>query len=107
MVLLPLTLALSPTLTLTLTPTLTLTLALTLTRWWRALFSGGSTGFFIYAYCFFYYFERSGMFGFMQTAFFFGYMAMASYAAFIMLGTIGFLSSLFFVRRIYRAIKCD
>ena len=34
--------------------------------WWRALFSGGSTGFFIYAYCFFYYFERSGMFGFMQ-----------------------------------------
>ena len=47
------------------------------------------------------------MFGFMQTAFFFGYMAMASYAAFIMLGTIGFLSSLVFVRRIYRAIKCD
>jgi len=75
--------------------------------WWRALFSGGSTGLFIYAYCFFYYFERSGMFGFMQTAFFFGYMAMASYAAFIMLGTIGFLSSLVFVRRIYRAIKCD
>ena len=64
-------------------------------------------GFFIYAYCFFYYFERSGMFGFMQTAFFFGYMIMASYAAFIMLGTIGFVSSLVFVRRIYRAIKCD
>ena len=42
--------------------------------WWRSLFSGGSTGFFVFAYCFFYYFERSGMFGFMQTAFFFGYM---------------------------------
>ena len=27
--------------------------------------------------------------------------------AFIMLGTIGFLSSLAFVRRIYAAIKCD
>ena len=25
---------------------------------WRSLFSGGSTGFFVYAYCFFYYFER-------------------------------------------------
>ena len=75
--------------------------------WWRALFSGGSTGFFVFAYCFFYYFERSSMFGFMQTAFFFGYMLMAAYAAFIMLGTIGFLSSLVFVRRIYRAIKCD
>jgi len=75
--------------------------------WWRALFSGGSSGFFVYAYCFFYYFERSGMFGFMQTAFFFGYMLMAAYAAFIMLGTVGFISSLLFVRRIYRAIKCD
>ena len=75
--------------------------------WWRSLFSGGSTGFFVFAYCFFYYFERSGMFGFMQTSFFFGYMLMASYAAFIMLGTVGFLSSLVFVRRIYGAIKCD
>ena len=75
--------------------------------WWRSLFSGGSTGFFVFAYCFFYYFHRSGMFGFMQTSFFFGYMLMASYAAFIMLGTVGFLSSLVFVRRIYSAIKCD
>ena len=47
------------------------------------------------------------MFGFMQTSFFFGYMLMASYAAFIMLGTVWFISSLVFVRRIYRAIKCD
>jgi hypothetical protein len=75
--------------------------------WWRSLFSGGSTGFFVFAYCFFYYFNRSGMFGFMQTSFFFGYMLMASYAACIMLGTVGFLSSLVFVRRIYSAIKCD
>lgn len=34
--------------------------------WWRSFFSGGSTGFFVFAYCFFYYFERSAMFGFMQ-----------------------------------------
>ena len=47
------------------------------------------------------------MFGFLQTSFFFGYMLLASYAAFIMLGTIGFLSSLIFVRRIYAAIKSD
>mmetsp|Transcript_337 Transcript_337/g.782 ORF Transcript_337/g.782 Transcript_337/m.782 type:complete len:475 (+) Transcript_337:100-1524(+) len=75
--------------------------------WWRSLFSGGSTGFFVYAYCFFYYFERSGMFGFMQTSFFFGYMLLAAYAAFIMLGTVGFVSSLCFVLKIYRAIKSD
>jgi len=75
--------------------------------WWRSLFSGGSTGFFVFAYCFFYYFGRSNMFGFMQTSFFFGYMLLASYAAFIMLGTIGFTFSFVFVRRIYAAIKCD
>ena len=75
--------------------------------WWRSFLSGGSTGLFVYAYSFFYYFGRSGMFGFMQTSFFFGYMLVASYAAAIMLGTVGFLSSLVFVRRIYQAIKCD
>jgi len=75
--------------------------------WWRSFFCGGSTALFVYAYCFFYYFERSGMFGFMQTSFFFGYMLLASYAAFIMLGTVGFASSLCFVLRIYRSIKCD
>jgi len=75
--------------------------------WWRSFFSGGSTGFFVFAYCFFYYFGRSSMFGFMQTSFFFGYMLMASYAAFIMLGTIGYAFSFIFVRRIYSAIKCD
>lgn len=40
------------------------------------------------------------MFGFMQTSFFFGYMLLAAYAAFIMLGTIGFLSSFVFVLKI-------
>jgi len=75
--------------------------------WWRSLFCGGSTGIFVYAYCFFYYFERSAMFGFMQTSFFFGYMLLAAYATCILLGTIGFMSSLVFVLTIYRAIKCD
>ena len=59
----------------------------------------------MYAYRFFYYFERSGMFGFMQTSFFFGYMLMASYA-FIMLGTRLPLVARP-VRRIYAAIKGD
>lgn len=51
--------------------------------------------------------SRPSRAGFLQTSYFFGYMLLASYAAFIMLGTIGFASSLLFVRRIYRAVKCD
>jgi hypothetical protein len=75
--------------------------------WWRSFASGGSTGFFIYAYSFFYYFHRSDMFGFMQTSYYFGYMLIISYAFFLMLGCVGFFSCLFFVRKIYGTIKCE
>lgn len=75
--------------------------------WWRAVLCGGSTGLFIYGYCFYYYYARSDMSGFMQTSFFFGYMFTICYGFFLMLGNIGFRASLIFVRHIYRAIKCE
>ncbi len=34
--------------------------------WWRAFLCGGSTGLFVFGYCFFYYHFRSDMNGFMQ-----------------------------------------
>eukprot|EP00232_Nephroselmis_pyriformis_P024087 CAMPEP_0182865824 /NCGR_PEP_ID=MMETSP0034_2-20130328/7890_1 /TAXON_ID=156128 /ORGANISM="Nephroselmis pyriformis, Strain CCMP717" /LENGTH=611 /DNA_ID=CAMNT_0024998143 /DNA_START=30 /DNA_END=1865 /DNA_ORIENTATION=+ len=75
--------------------------------WWRSMFCGGSTGLFIFGYCFYYYYARSDMSGFMQTSFFFGYMFMVCYGFFLMLGTVGFRASLLFVRHIYKAIKCE
>ncbi|CAM6118491.1 unnamed protein product [Calypogeia fissa] len=75
--------------------------------WWRAVFCGGSTGFFVYAYCFYYYFARSGMSGWLQGSFFFGYMGCVCYGFFLMLGSVGYRASLLFVRHIYRAIKCE
>jgi hypothetical protein len=75
--------------------------------WWRSIMCGGSTGMFIYGYCFYYYFARSDMSGFMQTSFFFGYMFMICYGFFLMLGTVGYRASLMFVRHIYKAIKCE
>ncbi|GFR44323.1 hypothetical protein Agub_g5536 [Astrephomene gubernaculifera] len=75
--------------------------------WWRSLLCGGSTGIFVYGYCFYYYYARSDMSGFMQTSFFFGYNAVVCYAFFLMLGSVGFRASLLFVRHIYRAIKCE
>jgi hypothetical protein len=41
----------------------------------------------------------------MQTMFFFGYNAIACYAFFLMLGTIGWWSSHVFVFRIFQAVK--
>lgn len=75
--------------------------------WWRSFCCGGSTGLFIFGYCFYYYYARSDMTGFMQTSFFFGYNALVCYAFFLMLGSVGFRASLMFVRHIYRAIKCE
>ena len=59
-------------------------------------------GVFVFGYCFYYYLARSDMSGFMQTSFFFGYMFMVCYGFFLMLGAVGYKSSLVFVRHIYR-----
>ncbi|WOL02614.1 transmembrane 9 superfamily member 3-like [Canna indica] len=75
--------------------------------WWRSFLCGGSTGLFVYGYCFYYYFASSDMSGFMQTSFFFGYMACICYGFFLMLGMVGFRAALLFVRHIYGSIKCE
>ncbi|CAK8986621.1 Transmembrane 9 superfamily member 3 (Endomembrane protein 9) (Transmembrane nine protein 3) (AtTMN3) [Durusdinium trenchii] len=75
--------------------------------WWRSILYGGSSGFFVYLYSFFYYYERSKMSGLLQTSFYFGYMLIVSYAFFLILGTVGFFSSLTFVRSIYQQLKLD
>jgi transmembrane 9 superfamily member 1 len=42
-----------------------------------------------------------------QGAFYFGYTAIGCFAFFLMLGTVGWRSSLLFVRQIYKAIKAE
>lgn len=75
--------------------------------WWQSFWNGGSTGLFIWAYAFFYFFHRSKMHGFLQSSFYFGYTALAAYAFMLMLGFVGFLSSFYFVNYIYGAVKTD
>ncbi|KAF8031505.1 LOW QUALITY PROTEIN: hypothetical protein BT93_D0657 [Corymbia citriodora subsp. variegata] len=75
--------------------------------WWRSFLCGGSTGLYIYGYCLYHYYACSDMSGFMQTSFFFGYMACICYGVFLVLGTVGFCAALLFIRHIYRSIKCE
>jgi hypothetical protein len=75
--------------------------------WWRSFFSGGSTALFVMAYSFFFFFGRSEMSGSFQTAFFFLYMSVVCWGIFLLLGTVGFFSSLSFVRLIFSQIKVD
>ena len=66
-----------------------------------------STGIFVLVYAFFYFMKRSHMYGTLQTVEFFGYTLLSCYVFFLMLGTVSFLSSLTFVRYIYRNLKMD
>ncbi|GMH52556.1 hypothetical protein TrRE_jg1584 [Triparma retinervis] len=75
--------------------------------WWRSFFNGGSTGIFIYAYSFFYYHQKSAMGGLLQGSFFFGYMAIVSFASSLILGYIGWAGTCVFVKYIYGRVKCD
>jgi transmembrane 9 superfamily protein 1 len=75
--------------------------------WWAVFFNGGAIGMFIFGYSFFYYFHRSAMNGLLQLSFYFGYTAIASFAFFIMLGFVGFMSAFTFVDYIYSVVKTD
>lgn len=75
--------------------------------WWRSVGSAGSTGFFVFLYALFYFYKRSHMYGSLQTIEYFGYTLLVCYVFFLMLGTIGFFSSLTFVRYMYRNLKMD
>lgn len=76
-------------------------------RWWRSFLCGGSTALFVYAYSFHFFHARSGMGGFMQTCFYFGYNFVTCLAFFFMLGTVGWRATLTFVRHIYRSCRVD
>lgn len=75
--------------------------------WWSSLRNGGATGLFVLMYSFYFFFHRSNMNGFLQLSYYFGYMTVVSYAFFIMLGFVGFMSSFSFVTYIYGAVKTD
>eukprot|EP00850_Spirogloea_muscicola_P000802 SM000003S11047 [mRNA] locus=s3:507307:510682:- [translate_table: standard] len=70
--------------------------------WWRSVLCGGSTGIYIYGYCFYYYYARSDMQGLMQMSFFFGYMACLCYGLCLMLVSVAYCASFLFVRHMYQ-----
>lgn len=75
--------------------------------WWSSFSNGGATGLFVLAYSFYYFWHRSNMNGVLQLSYYFGYMSVASFAFFLMLGFVGFYSAFEFVNYIYGAVKTD
>jgi len=71
-------------------------------RWkWVAIFSGGSTCLYVFLYSAFYFHTKTQMSGLFQTSFYFGYMFLFSLAIFFVCGTIGYVGTFVFVKKIY------
>lgn len=75
--------------------------------WWRAFMSSGSCGIYTFVYSAWYYLTELNIIGFVPTVIFFSYMFVISLTCFLVTGTIGFYSCLWFNRQIYGSIKVD
>ncbi|KAJ8564465.1 hypothetical protein K7X08_000925 [Anisodus acutangulus] len=75
--------------------------------WWRAYLTSGSSALYLFLYSIYYFCAELEISKLVSGILYFGYMLIGAYAFFVVTGTIGFLACLWFVRKIYSAVKID
>lgn len=70
--------------------------------WWQSFLTGGSSAFWVFAYCIWYYIFHLHITGFVSSLLFFSYSLLACAVYGLLTGTVGFLTAYTFIRRIYR-----
>jgi transmembrane 9 superfamily protein 2/4 len=75
--------------------------------WWRSFLTGGSCAFYMMLYAVWYNLTELELSGVPALLVYYGYMALMSVTVFIITGTIGFFSCLFFNHYIYSSLKVD
>ena len=70
--------------------------------WWQSFLTGGSSAFWVFAYCIWYYFVKLHVTGFVSGLLFFSYSFLACAVYGLLTGTVGFLTAYAFIKRIYR-----
>nr|GMD28830.1 transmembrane 9 superfamily member 9-like [Ipomoea batatas]GMD28832.1 transmembrane 9 superfamily member 9-like [Ipomoea batatas] len=75
--------------------------------WWRSYLTSGSSAVYLFLYAAFYFFTKLEITKPVSGILYFGYMLIASYAFFVLTGTIGFYACFWFTRRIYSSVKID
>ena len=73
--------------------------------WWRSFLTSGSSAIYLFLYSIVYFATKLEITQPISIILYFGYMAAASWGFFLLTGSIGFVSCLVFVQRIYGAIK--
>jgi transmembrane 9 superfamily member 2/4 len=75
--------------------------------WWRSYLTSGSSALYLFLYAAFYFFTKLQITKLVSGILYFGYMFLASYAFFVLTGTIGFCACFWFTRLIYSSVKID
>jgi len=75
--------------------------------WWRSYLTAGSSALYLFLYATFYFFTKLEITKTVSGVLYFGYMLIASYAFFVLTGTIGFYACFRFTRLIYSSVKID
>eukprot|EP00217_Crustomastix_stigmatica_P010071 CAMPEP_0183796094 /NCGR_PEP_ID=MMETSP0803_2-20130417/8158_1 /TAXON_ID=195967 /ORGANISM="Crustomastix stigmata, Strain CCMP3273" /LENGTH=637 /DNA_ID=CAMNT_0026040699 /DNA_START=40 /DNA_END=1953 /DNA_ORIENTATION=+ len=75
--------------------------------WWRSFVTAGSSAGYLMLYATFYFFTKLDITRTVSGVMYFGYMAIVSYAFFIITGTVGFYSCFIFVRVVFSSVKVD
>jgi transmembrane 9 superfamily protein 2/4 len=74
--------------------------------WWRSFMNGGATGIFVFLYSGWYFRTLEANSG-ASYILYFGYMALVSFGIFLITGSVGLFSCLWFNKKIYGSIKID
>lgn len=75
--------------------------------WWKAFMDSASCGFWFFLYSIWFCVFRMNFKGIMPIIVYFTYMSMASIAATLFCGSVGFITTLYFTKIIYSTVKLD
>ncbi|KAK9462245.1 uncharacterized protein V1516DRAFT_674118 [Lipomyces oligophaga] len=74
---------------------------------WRSFLTAGSCAMYVFVHALLYWVSKLELSGMVSNVLYIGYSLLICFVVFLMTGTVGFLTSFFFVRRIYASIKID
>ncbi|KAI8854459.1 Endomembrane protein 70-domain-containing protein [Chytridium lagenaria] len=74
---------------------------------WRSFATSGASGVYVFLYSIVYFFRRLKVDNFPSTILYFGWSLVTSFLFVILTGSVGYVASLMFVRKIFASIKVD
>merc|ERR1711957_123958 len=75
--------------------------------WWRSFWAGASAGMYLFGYSLWFLVTRLELVGFLPTLVYMTYMGIICVGFSLYCGGVGVLSSFWFCRKIYSAVKVD